>query len=57
MKLYLIVYGSDSLMATFEADDRAHAVEQFVSWAPVSHNDQGNLDSITHVYICEEVGP
>lgn len=33
MHTYLIIYGADSEMATFQADDVEHAIEQFVDWA------------------------
>ncbi len=55
MKRYLILYGEDNDMATFEAEDAAHAVEQFVSWAPVSPDDQDNLNSINEVLLCSPV--
>lgn len=32
MNRYLILYGSENEMATFEAESPAHAVEQFNSW-------------------------
>lgn len=53
MKIYLILYGAENEMVTFHADDRAHAIEQFISWAPISHDDGENEDSINEVFVCE----
>lgn len=55
MSRYLIVYGADSELATFMADDAEHAVEQFCVWAPVSPDYQTNRDSITEIMICTPV--
>lgn len=57
MHTFLITYGADSLMATFEADSPAHAVEQFVSWAPVSHDPEENEKAITGVDVLCPVKP
>jgi hypothetical protein len=49
MKMYLITYGDDNLMATFQADDHYHAIEQFIDWAPYNPDEQENRYAITGV--------
>lgn len=49
MKTYLITYGANNEMATFEADDHHHAIEQFINWQPVSPIDEENRKSIESV--------
>lgn len=51
MNRYLIFYGADNNMATFEADNPQHAIEQFINWAPVSPNDDDNAEAINEVAI------
>ena len=52
MRLYLIVYGAESEMATFMAENVEHAIEQFINWSPVSAVEAENRDAITDVYMC-----
>lgn len=55
MNTYLIAYNANAgcvLSATFDADSPAHAVEQFISWAPVSPHDDENKAAIKSVSIC-----
>jgi hypothetical protein len=55
MNTYLITYGADNDKATFEADSPAHAVEQFIDWAPVSDDEEASRASIESVSICIDV--
>lgn len=51
MFTFLITYGADNEMVTFQADSPAHAVEQFCDWAPVSPNFAENFAAITAVAV------
>lgn len=55
MQTYLILYGAQNELATFEAEDVAHAVEQFCDWAPVAPDYQANRDAIAQVMVCTPV--
>lgn len=55
MHTFLVLYGADNEMATFEADDAAHAAEQFVDWAPVSPSPEDNRNAINSIMMCLEV--
>lgn len=46
---FLIIYGANNEMATFEANGYEHAIEQFISWAPVGPTDEENRAAINEV--------
>jgi hypothetical protein len=50
MQNYLIMYGADNSMATFQADDVRHAVEQFVDWSKTSLDAEAT--TINTVELC-----
>ncbi len=51
MKRYLVIYGADNEMATFEADNPAHAKEQCVDFI-----DNAMIE-INEVLVCIPVDP
>lgn len=52
---FLFMYGADNELATFDADSLDHAIEMFVSWAPISANDEENRKSITEINFCSPI--
>lgn len=57
MERFLITYGADNDMVTFDADSPAHAVEQFIAFAPVSPHAEDNRSAITGVSVLVAVNP
>lgn len=57
MERFLITYGADNDMVTFDADSPAHAVEQFIDWAPVAPDAETNRSAITGVHVLVAVNP
>lgn len=49
MMRFLILYGDNNDIVTFDSDDHHHAIEQFVSWAPVSPDPEVNRLAINEI--------
>ena len=52
---YLICYGADNEFWLCDADDKDHAIEQFLNAEMVSPHEDENREAINHVFRCIEV--
>ena len=55
MNTYLIMYGADNEMATFEAENVEEAIEQFVESEIASDDMDDARNAISGVMICTDV--